>query len=193
MNSHYIQLVEAKDADKTAVDISYEEFKDVMEGMIKNIKEFNLLAEKPENKLSGIVEQFNTNLTDHFNDYKKKYPEYAVRYDQEKQKPIDDAERAKRWDILEISASVLCCVPSYILLLCHCCKSCRDNVDGIECDDDLTTDNYDQVRKPFYKVYPGEGFFCRPIGTIKDKLADYKQQNEIIRELKSQAPVPQRM
>lgn len=197
MNSHYIRMFEAKDLDQAVVDITYTEFKDAIEGTNQKIKEFHLIAK--ETKLSSdLVSGFDKNMADYIKDYREQYPQYAVRYDQEKQKPINDAKLAQCCDVLEISASVICFAPSYVLTLGHCfgcfCYGKSLYPRG-ECGDlcmPLNWKNRSDYRTS-KEVIPQLNFFCKPIGNIIDKVADFKRQNEIINQLRSEAPVQQRM
>lgn len=129
--------------------------------------------------------------------YREKYPKHATRYGQEIQKELDTPKCTKRWDILCISTSILCFIPSHILIFCHCCYNCdkpRDrNGELIECGNQWVPLAPCNNTRKFSDLCPSLNFFCKPIGNIKNKLAEYKHQNEIIEEIYSRAPMTQQM
>lgn len=190
MQSHlkpaYNQLPETK-ADENALygyDISYEQFKEALHETIQNKKRFiDISVQNSINLTASFSYQVERKLDDHVANYLKEYPEYTKRYRQE-------VQSAKRWDILEISASVLCCIPSYIITFLHCCGPCLLKK---ECADEMKPDHSCGDFRTCSTLYPGCNFFCKPVGNVKDKLADYRHQKQISHEILSKGPNPQRM
>lgn len=170
-------------------EISYETFKAAIEGTAQNIAKFENIS--AETKLDPLLtDNVKKKLDDYLTKYRNKHLEYSTRYDQEIQEEINqfsrkiiDAKCAQRWDVLEIFASILCCIPSYILTGAH--KICGN--------DQLESDMLFAPPNPKTPVPRWANFFCAPCETIKDGIKDIEAQNKIIADLKAQGPSPQSM
>lgn len=186
LKSDYNQIPETK-ANENALygyDISYEQFKEILNETNQNKKRFIdvFSVKNSTNVTPDLAYQVESKLDDHIADYLKEYPEYTKRYRRE-------VQSAKRWDIFEISASVLCCIPSYILTCLHLCIPCNN----LECGDNWMPLMPCDDNRECSTLFPGCNFFCKPVGNIKDKLADYRHQKQITHEILSKGPNPQQM
>jgi hypothetical protein len=186
MNSH--ETKEHKHAN-----ISFEDFKDTLNHLYQNKKEIAAIAKK--SKLEPLLAEHVANNLDP-QKYREQYPEFSARYDQELNKKINDANCAKRQDILCVAATMICFIPSQILTFCHCCYSCDTEVDGEienECGSWFAPLQSCGIEKNVSYYCPKLNFFCQPLKNLRDNLEDWAAQDVIIAEINSRGPNPQRM
>lgn len=115
----------------------------------------------------------------------------ATRLQQDAKKQVQaiaEARSQQTMDGLNILASLMCCLPSYVVTFCHCCCVAKVGVQDLSaicCSDlDFTPGNEcgTDTEAP---CFPGVtssrvGFFCKPCNTIQDACSDYNKQNGII-------------
>ncbi|GEM_PF-5591294 len=175
-------------------DMDYQKFKTCLEDLNKQKKDFRKTDHKLERKVAQDVEKI---FDDKMTDLRRDHTNLATQYDAE----ISAAGSKERWNILEISASALCCIPSYILTFWHCCNMgcncccvypCKCEISKLTDEEsDFSTSecggNFLPLgpwgdRRRFNQFFPCLNFFSQPINTIRENLKDSEKQNNVLRD-----------
>lgn len=191
---------------------SFVEYKEIIRRMKRYKNEFKQIGH--ESQLDDkLIQQVEENLDKEAIKYQLQHEEFTEQLTQE----IKEAECTKRWDILKISSSLVCCIPSYVLTCCHLCACLVAYDPGIfnslhpilrceagpglgECGDigmvdccrgpGLTCRDDSVYRKLSSNLC---GFFCRPVNTINESILDYREQSEKVENYKLIGPRRQQM
>lgn len=194
------------DEKKAVKPITYEEYRYSFLEKIMRLKEAQELENEKgdEAEKKKFIEKLNSNIER----FKKNYPEHTAQFKREIgsiDEEISQVKCAKRWDICQISASILCFIPNRILLgCCICCaaadghSTCRSTFcsDKHECGNWWTPLGCVGNFTRFKDCVPGLNFFCKPLGNIKEKWQDMKNINarlEELQELSTNGPLRQLM
>lgn len=183
--------------------LDYAEYRRHIDSIKASFKHFKQISQEdkriPADTSEKVLNGFFTNLKA----CEKQYPEFAKQYLKEKYKPLADIAKKRKDNIFELSAAIICCLPSHLLTFCHSFFGlCNNNNAGIEIGDFWSIGCTEDDLRPFSKRYPQLDFICKPITLIKEKTKEIKQQNAEIAALSNllvededlkPGPTPQRM